>query len=76
MKNQTLILLLSAAFAVIFMFLPSLIFNFGCLLGYCEFVSGEYVPLFQFIQVSWLAACLLIEIFSNHIFPFRSATKF
>ena len=73
MKNQTLILLLSAAFAAIFMFLPSLVFNFACLLGYCEFVSGKYVPLFQFIQVSWLAACLLIEIISNHASLLKNA---
>ena len=74
MHKEELLLVVYAALAALFMFLPSLIFNAACMIGYCEYVTGEYVLFAQFVQVCWLAGCLLVEIFTNH-FSFVESKK-
>jgi len=75
MKKDEILIVLFAALSVLFMFLPSLIFNAVCMLGYCDYVSGDRVVLAQFVQVCWLTGCLCLELFTNHFSFIRARAR-
>jgi len=72
MKRQAMWLTGLAIATACFMFLPSLVYGAGFLLGRFRHDYGETMLLFQLLQVCWFMVCLALEMINTFVLCRRS----